>query len=133
MTRRSPEQGVLLGSLEEQVMLAVVRTGAEAYGMTVRRELAALLEAAIDELPDGYRSVVVLRDIEGMSTAETAAVLDVSDEVVKTRLHRARSALRDRLFDRVGAGAGDAFQFLGHRCDRMVARVMAAIRESASA
>ncbi len=98
--------------------------------VTVRRELAALLEAAIDELPDGYRSVIVLRDVEGMSTAETAEVLEVSDEVVKTRLHRARAALRDRLYDQVGAGAGDAFAFRGHRCDRIVAAVMSAIRTS---
>ncbi len=95
--------------------------------VTVRRELAALLETAIDELPDGYRSVLMLRDVEGMSTSEAAEVLEVSDDVVKTRLHRARATLRDRLYDQVGAGAGDAFAFRGHRCARMVSKVMSTI------
>ena len=95
--------------------------------VTARRELAALLETAIDELPEGYRSVLMLRDVEGLSTSETAEVLEVSDDVVKTRLHRARATLRDWLYDQVGAGAGDAFAFRGHRCDRLVSRVMAAL------
>ena len=53
-----------------------------------------LVLAAIDKLPDDFRNVLLLRDIEEYSTAETAALLDVSDAVVKTRLHRARKALK---------------------------------------
>ena len=56
-----------------------------------------LLEKAIRELPEMYRSVILLRDIEELSTEETAQILDVSDDVVKTRLHRARLAIRQRL------------------------------------
>lgn len=88
------------------------------------RELAALLESAVDALPDGSREVFVLRQVQGLSTAETAQALGVSDDVVKTRLSRARAALRDDLFDRAGLAAQNAFTFLGARCDRIVAVVM---------
>ncbi len=97
------------------------------------RELLGLVEEAVDELPDGYRSVFVLREIEGMSTADAALSLGVSEEVVKVRLHRARLALRDRLYARAGTAAQDAFAFLGWRCDRMVERVMARILDGPSA
>ena len=88
------------------------------------RELAALLESAVDALPDGAREVFVLRQVQGLSTSETAEVLGVSDDVVKTRLSRARAALRDDLFERAGLAAQNAFTFLGVRCDRIVAAVM---------
>lgn len=88
------------------------------------RELAALLESAVDALPDGAREVFVLREVQGLSTAETAAALGVSDDVVKTRLSRARASLRDDLFERAGLAVQNAFTFLGARCDRIVAVVM---------
>ena len=90
-------------------------------------ELRALLEGAIDDLPDGGREVFVLREVEGLSTAETASALDVSEDVVKTRLSRSRLALRRALEDRIDATAPDAFRFYRPRCDRIVARVMALI------
>ena len=82
-----------------------------------------MMEVAVDELPDLYRSVFVLREIEGMSTADAALALGVSEEVVKVRLHRARLALREGLSARVGSAAEGAFVFLGWRCARMVANV----------
>ena len=88
------------------------------------RELAGLLESAVDALPDGCREVFVLRQVQGLSTSETAQTLGVSDDVVKTRLSRARAALRDDLFERAGLAAQNAFTFLGARCDRIVAVVM---------
>ena len=90
-------------------------------------ELRELLEWAIDGLPDGSREVFVLREVEGLSTAETAASLDVSEDVVKTRLSRARAALRHALYERTGATASDAFRFYRPRCDRVVARVLARV------
>lgn len=60
-------------------------------------ELKALLMRAIRELPDIYRSVVLLRDMEELSTEETAQILDLSEDSVKTRLHRARLSLRQKL------------------------------------
>lgn len=60
-------------------------------------EIAAIVRAAIDELPDGYRVVLVLRDVEGLDTAETAAALGIGPDAAKMRLHRARQALRTLL------------------------------------
>jgi RNA polymerase sigma-70 factor (ECF subfamily) len=91
------------------------------------REAARMLERAVDRLPPAYRSVFMLREIEGLSTAETGDVLGLGEEAVKVRLHRARGMLREQLADEVGAAAPEAFQFLAPRCNRMVARVMAAI------
>lgn len=87
-------------------------------------ELRVLLESAIDELPDGSREVFVLRQVEGMSTAEVADVLGVSEDVVKTRLSRARAALRRDLMERTGATAPEVFRFYRPRCDRIVAAVL---------
>ena len=91
------------------------------------RELAALLESAIDRLADGPREVFMLRQVEGMSTAEVAGALEVSEDVVKTRLSRARAALRRDLFERAGIQSPEAFRFLRPRCDRVVAAVLARI------
>jgi RNA polymerase sigma-70 factor (ECF subfamily) len=90
-------------------------------------ELRELLEWAIDGLPDGMREVFVLRDVEGLSTSETAAALAVSDDVIKTRLSRARAALRRLLEERTGATAREVFRFYRPRCDRVVAAVLARI------
>ena len=87
-------------------------------------ELRRLLERAIDELPETYRTVFVLREVEGLSTTTTAECLGVSEEVVKTRLSRARLRLRDRLYERAGAVASSAFTFGAERCDRIVAAVL---------
>ncbi|HKU23111.1 MAG TPA: RNA polymerase sigma factor [Terriglobales bacterium] len=88
------------------------------------RELLVLLQSAVLALPANYRSVLVLRDIEEMSTADTAEALELSEENVKVRLHRARALLRRELFARAGAQRGNAFSFMGARCDRMVEAVM---------
>ena len=93
-------------------------------------ELRDLLEWAIDRLPDGAREVFVLREVEGLSTAETAASLGVSEDVVKTRLSRARATLRQALYERTGAKASDAFRFYRPRCDRVVAAVLARVESS---
>ena len=71
----------------------------------LRAEVRTELQAAIRTLPDMYRSVILLRDMEQLSTGETAQILDVTEEVVKTRLHRARLAVRKHL-DRRLRGAG---------------------------
>jgi RNA polymerase sigma-70 factor (ECF subfamily) len=88
-------------------------------------ELRKLLESAIESLPATYRSVVVLRDVEGMSTAETAECLGLREDAVKTRLHRARALLRKKLYDRAGVTAPTAFPFHLTRCNRVVAAVFA--------
>jgi len=94
---------------------------------TADRELGHAIEAAVDALPEVFGAVFVLRDVEGLSTAETAACLGINAETVKTRLHRARALLRNHITARIGVAARDAFRFDGARCDRMVATVMARI------
>lgn len=90
----------------------------------VSRELRELLEGAIDGLPLAYRTVFVLREVEGLGVRETAESLGIEEATVRTRLHRARRRLRDRLYDRAGATAADVFEFGGATCDRVVAHVL---------
>jgi RNA polymerase sigma-70 factor (ECF subfamily) len=105
------------------------RTRAPDDEIGARRVLTAV-EAAVDALPLPYRTAFILRDVQGLGTAEAAACLDVPEATVKTRLHRARSLLRARLGAAVDVTAADAFAFAGRRCDRVVAAVMARIAES---
>jgi RNA polymerase sigma-70 factor (ECF subfamily) len=86
-------------------------------------EMAAMLERAITALPDRYRAVVVLRDLEEMSTGETAEALSLSEANVKVRLHRAHELLRDELMAMAGSASHLAFGFGASRCDRMVQSV----------
>jgi len=88
-------------------------------------ELRLALERSLDSIPEIYRTAFVLREVEGLSTAETAECLETSEDVVKTRLHRARALLRRELMARAGFEAGDAFRFHAVRCDRVVAAVFA--------
>jgi RNA polymerase sigma-70 factor (ECF subfamily) len=85
-----------------------------------RGELAALLEDSILALPPAYRAVIMLRDIEEMSTSETAEVLAITDTNVKVRLHRAHELLRTELMARAGASGSQAFTFPAPRCNRVV-------------
>jgi RNA polymerase sigma-70 factor, ECF subfamily len=91
------------------------------------RELGGLIESAVDRLGDGYREVFMLRQVEGLSTAETAQVLGLSEDAVKTRFSRARSALQRDLLARTETAAATAFGFGHERCDRIVAAVLARI------
>ncbi len=121
---REPLAEPLPGS-DEDAMSTVRSPQPDPEQQALQGEARALLEAAIDALPAAYRSVFVLREVEGMSTAETADCLDVSGEVVKTRLHRARAFLREDLLARAGVAASTAFSFHLSRCDRVVAAVFA--------
>jgi RNA polymerase sigma-70 factor (ECF subfamily) len=94
------------------------------------RQVADALEAAIAALPTPYRMVFVLRDLEGLGTAETAACLDTPEATVKTRLHRARGLLRTHLDTTLDVSTDGVFAFAGHRCDRVVAAVLARIGAS---
>lgn len=104
-------------------------TGLDPEHSMYGHELKHVLESLIDELPDPFRVVLVLREVEGLSTAETAASLSINEETVKTRLHRAKRLLRDQLDRRLGPAARDAYPFHLSRCDRVVAGVMAKIAE----
>jgi RNA polymerase sigma-70 factor, ECF subfamily len=108
------------------------RPAPDPEGQALAGELRNLLEWAIDTLPDGTREVFVLRDVEGLSTAEVADALGVSADVVKTRLSRGRAALRRALLQRTGVTATEAFRFYRPRCDRVVALVGARIAHQLS-
>jgi RNA polymerase sigma-70 factor (ECF subfamily) len=118
--------------------VAVVSTTGAAEGVMSRAEQTPeeqvatsesrrLLERSIDRLPLQYRTVFVLREIEQLSTAETAEALTLTEDAVKVRLHRARLALRDAIAEEVGVGASEAFPFLAPRCNRVVRAVMSQI------
>jgi RNA polymerase sigma-70 factor, ECF subfamily len=98
----------------------------------IRGELQTALRSAIDGLPEMYRSVFMLREVEQLSTAETADCLGLSEEAVKTRLHRSRALLRHDLEARAGRAIAASFAFMGDRCDRTVAAVMARIQRDPS-
>ena len=99
---------------------------------TSNAELGRILEETLLSLPEQYRTVVMLRDVEEMTTAETAEVLGLTEDNVKVRLHRGRAIMRGNICDRVGTTAREAFPFLGARCDRMTALVMRRIAASSS-
>ena len=114
-------------------VLASVAPGPDPEHLAFSHELGALLESAIERLPDGTREVFVLRQIEGMSTEEVATALEVSEDVIKTRLSRARAALRRQLSDQAGSVATGVFRFAQPRCDRIVAAVFARLFHPAPA
>ena len=89
-----------------------------------QRQILQLVEEATDDLPEPYRLVFVTRVIEGMSVEETADLLGIKPETVKTRLHRARQLVRDQLDKRIGPVLMDAFPFAGRRCERMTDAVI---------
>jgi RNA polymerase sigma-70 factor, ECF subfamily len=89
-----------------------------------QRQIQVLLERAIDDLPEIFRTVLIARVVEGMSVGETADLFGLRPETVKTRLHRARRLLRDALEKQVGPVLTDAFPFDGRRCERMTNKVL---------
>ena len=98
----------------------------------MREQMRRVLEQKIDELPMDFRTVLVLRDVEELTTEETAACLGISNATVRTRLFRARALLRAALAQEVDVATTDVFNFAGERCDRIVARVLERMREVAA-
>ena len=96
---------------------------------TAHAEVRNLLEEAIEHLPEAYRTVVMLREVEEMSVAETAESLGVTDAVVKTRLHRAHAMMRKELYARAKGRAADLYQFHAVRCDRVVKAVFEKLKQ----
>jgi len=109
---------------KEGVMETVMSPQPDPEHQAYARELHRVLEDAVDALPETYRTVFMLRDIEGLSTSETGEGLGLGDEAVKTRLHRARAMIRRSVAARIGATAAQSFQFQAPRCDRVVAAVL---------
>lgn len=97
---------------------------AEAMQSQARR----ILESRIDELPDAFRTVFVLRAVEEMSVEETAAALGIPEATVRTRFFRARGLLRESVARSFDVALGHTFGFDGARCDRIVENVIARLR-----
>jgi len=91
----------------------------------VRAELRAVLERKLDELPESFRTVFVLRSVEELTVEETARTLNLPEATVRSRHFRARSMLRESLAQDIDIAERDVFSFAGDRCDRIVAKVLA--------
>lgn len=98
----------------------------------MRSEVRGLMEACIDALPEAFRTVFMLRAVEEMSVEEVSAALGLPEATVRTRFFRARGLLREGLARDIDHALADAFSFDGARCDRIVTRVMAALRNPAT-
>ena len=98
-----------------------------------RAQIRLLLEQAVDHLPDIFRIVFILRDVEGMSVEETASHLAIRPETVRTRLHRARKLMRSAIEKRLSLVFAELFPFDGHRCASMAERVIGQLRTRVNA
>jgi RNA polymerase sigma-70 factor (ECF subfamily) len=98
-------------------------------GAAQRAQTRRLLESKIDELPDAFRTVFVLRALEELSVEESAVALGIPEATVRSRFFRARGLLREALSKEIDLAYGDAFAFAGARCDRIVAGVMARLEK----
>lgn len=116
--------------LNAEDVIAFPRTaaGGDPEAKMAQDQVRKLLEAAIDELPSAFRSVAVARLIEEMSVEETATVLDLRPETVKTRLHRARRLLQAAVERRLGAVMTEAFPFGDQRCQRVADHVIEGLK-----
>ena len=94
-------------------------------------EIRRLLEEAVEKLPEAYRAIFILRDVEDMSTSDAAHALEITEENVKVRLYRARALLRKSLYARAGMERKEAFDFHAVRCDRVVKNVFERIQQLA--
>src|SRR5262245_21381685 len=121
--RRDQPRRVETGPGERPAIDALESADLDPEQQALQGEARSLLEAAIGALAPAYRMVFVMREIEGLGTAETAECLEVSEDVVKTRLSRSRTMLRKALLHRAGIATATAFSFHLSRCDRVVARV----------
>lgn len=94
----------------------------------MQSEARRIIEARIDELPDAFRTVFILRAVEEMSVEETAEALAIPEATVRTRFFRARAMLRESVARSVDVAVSQAFGFDGARCDRIVANVIARLQ-----
>jgi RNA polymerase sigma-70 factor (ECF subfamily) len=122
--QRNRTQPIAEGEFEGAFVMNLTEPSLNPEQTASTAELGHLLEQALLALPDPIRVVVMLRDVEELSTTATAEALEISEDNVKIRLHRGRALVRGWLFQRVGARAKDAFPFMGARCDRVVRNVL---------
>ena len=124
--RPSVDLGTLApGVLEAQIIQFPLSAPSEDPEKSMaQREIQQVVEHAIDDLPEAFRIVFITRVIEGMNVEETAEILGMKPETVKTRLHRARTMLRDNVEKKIGPVVMEAFPFAGKRCERLTDAVL---------
>jgi RNA polymerase sigma-70 factor (ECF subfamily) len=115
LSRRRRARDTPLGSGDDGQVERAVSAAPDPERQTYAGELGALLESALATLPYGYRSVFLLREVDGLNTAETAQELRLSEGTIKTRLHRAKDLLQKKLHDVTPA---EVVRVDGSRCDR---------------
>jgi RNA polymerase sigma-70 factor, ECF subfamily len=136
--RRRPGEALPVETLDTRGSADIIELpGLASHAADPERALATgeirhVLDAAIDELPPDFRAVLVARLVEEMTVEETAQILDLKPETVKTRLHRARVLLRAGLEHRLGPALTRSFPFAGARCERMADRVAKRLAERAA-
>jgi RNA polymerase sigma-70 factor, ECF subfamily len=113
------------GSLEAQIIPFPLSSAFEDPEKSMaQREIQQVVEHAIDDLPEAFRIVFITRVVEGMNVDETAEILSLKPETVKTRLHRARALLRENIESQIGPLVMEAFPFAGKRCERLTEAVL---------
>ena len=112
------------GALEAQIIQFPLAASDDPEKSMAQREIQAVVEHAIDDLPEAFRLVFITRVIEGMNVEETAEILSLKPETVKTRLHHARTMLRDNVEKKIGPVVMEAFPFAGRRCERLTDAVL---------
>jgi RNA polymerase sigma-70 factor (ECF subfamily) len=113
------------GALEAQIIqFPLSAPSGDPEKSMAQREIQHVVEHAIDELPEAFRIVFITRVMEGMNVEETADILGLKPETVKTRLHRARTMLRDNVEKKIGPVVMEAFPFAGKRCERLTDAVL---------
>jgi len=129
--RRSAEIIVLDGGtdIETRDDMTTTQNEAQPEREAERAQARRIMESKIDELPDVFRAVFVLRAVEEMTVEETAAALEIPDATVRTRFFRARALLRESLARDFDVVTGEAFAFAGARCERITTRVIARLKE----
>jgi RNA polymerase sigma-70 factor (ECF subfamily) len=122
--RSRPEVQADEPRLEAQIIQFPQTTNDDPEKTMAQRQILQLVEEATDKLPENFRLVFITRVIEGMSVEETAEILGIPPETVKTRLHRARRLVREQLDKQIGPVLMDAFPFAGRRCERVTQAVL---------
>jgi RNA polymerase sigma-70 factor (ECF subfamily) len=112
------------GTIEAQIIQFPLASAVDPEKSMAQREIQHVVEHAIDELPEAFRIVFITRVIEGMNVEETADILGLKPETVKTRLHRARTMLRDNVERKIGPVVMHAFPFAGRRCECLTGAVL---------
>lgn len=122
--RQLEQEGVaVLDNYREALMRGSAAEGPDVA--VARDQIRKLIEHAVAELPESFRSVFVLREIEGLSSEETAEILDIPVATVKTRLHRSRRRLQEMLAPELKVMLSGSFPFAGSDCAAMADKVLA--------